>query len=108
MTTIDPDQDVMTLINVFRVDPSRCDELVALLTTATTDTLADLPGFVSANIHRSDDKATVVNYAQWTSRADYRAALENPAVLPHLQEAAGVAESFDPIIAAVIHTTSRT
>lgn len=23
MTTIDPDQDVMTLINVFRVDPSR-------------------------------------------------------------------------------------
>ncbi|CAN5774753.1 antibiotic biosynthesis monooxygenase [soil metagenome] len=107
MTTIDPDHNVMTLINVFRVDPSRCDELVANLITATTDTLADMPGFVSANIHRSDDGTTVVNYAQWTSREDYRAALDNPAVLPHLRQAADIAESFDPIIATVVHSTSR-
>jgi len=108
MTTIDTNPNVMTLTNVFRVDPSHCDELVALLTTATTDTIADLPGFVSANIHRSDDNSTVVNYAQWTSRTDYQAMLENPAVQPHLQEAAEVAESFDPIIATVVHSTSRT
>lgn len=31
MTIISPDQDVMTLVNVFTVDPSNCVELVQLV-----------------------------------------------------------------------------
>ncbi|MCW3126679.1 MAG: hypothetical protein JWO03_2337, partial [Bacteroidetes bacterium] len=35
MTTIDPDQKICTLINVFTVDPEKNEELFELLKTAT-------------------------------------------------------------------------
>jgi antibiotic biosynthesis monooxygenase (ABM) superfamily enzyme len=54
-TTIRADSDVMTLVNVFTVSPSRQQELVDVLVDATEKVMADIPGFISANIHRSDD-----------------------------------------------------
>ena len=73
MTTIDKGQQVLTLINVFTVAPEKQDELVKLLVDATQQTMKHLPGFVSANIHRSLDGRRVVNYAQWKSLADFEA-----------------------------------
>lgn len=105
-TTIDPNRDLMTLINVFEVDPTRCDELVEDLVTATDETISGLDGFVSANIHRSDDGTRVVNYAQWASRAAYQAMLGHPDVHTHLQSAAAIAEAFNPIIVSVAHSRS--
>lgn len=105
-TTIDPNLDLMTLINVFEVDPTRCDELVENLVTATDETISAFDGFVSANIHRSDDRTRVVNYAQWSSRTAYQAMLGHPDVRPHLESAAAIADAFNPIIAAVAHSHS--
>jgi quinol monooxygenase YgiN len=53
---------------------------------ATEQTMRHLPGFVSANIHRSLDGKRVANYAQWRSAADFQAMLANPAVVPHMQK----------------------
>ena len=39
----------------------------------------------------------MVNYAQWRSRANYDAMQGNPDALPHMKEAAGLADSFDPV-----------
>lgn len=55
VTTIEKGSSVLTLINVFSVDPSKQDELVELLVEATQQTMKHLPGFISANIHRSLD-----------------------------------------------------
>ncbi|MGH7866163.1 MAG: antibiotic biosynthesis monooxygenase [Candidatus Dormibacteraceae bacterium] len=49
----------MTLINVFTVDPEKQDRLVKLLDTATEETIRHLPGFISANIHRSRRRSSV-------------------------------------------------
>ncbi|EFW90509.1 tetracenomycin polyketide synthesis hydroxylase TcmH [Haladaptatus paucihalophilus DX253] len=87
MTTIDTETDVTTLINVFTVVPERQDELVDLLADATEETMRHLPGFVSANIHRSRDGERVVNYAQWESEADYEAIFERPDVREHMDGA---------------------
>ena len=38
-TTISPDQDVMTLVNVFTVEPERQQELVDLLVQATDEVM---------------------------------------------------------------------
>lgn len=107
MTTIDPNRDLMTLINVFDVDPERCDELVEVLTDATVNTIAGLDGFVSANIHRSDDGTQVVNYAQWASREAFDAMRNHPDAQPHLRQCAAIANKFNPIIATVAHSTAR-
>ena len=64
MATIQNGRNVLTLINVFTVKPENQQRLVDLLTEATERTMKQLPGFVSASIHRSVDGTKAVNYAQ--------------------------------------------
>lgn len=99
-TRIHTDAVCLTLINVFSVAPERQQELVDLLVHATEHTMQHLPGFISANIHRSHDGRRVVNYAQWRSRKDFETMLSNPAAQPHMKRAAAMAD-FDPILCEV-------
>ncbi len=91
-TTIETGAPVVTLINVFTVDPSRQDELVRLLDEATEQVMRKMPGFVSANIHRGLDGRHVANYAQWTSVAAMEAMLANPEAQRHIRIAASMAQ----------------
>lgn len=100
MSTIRAGAEILTLINVFTVAPERQQELADLLADATRQTMRHLPGFISANIHRSHDGRRVVNYAQWRSREDFEAMLRNADAAPHMARAAEMA-SFDPILCDV-------
>lgn len=71
MSTIEKGSTLLTLINVFTVEPEKQQKLVTLLIEATEQTMQHLPGFVSANIHRSLDGKRVVNYVQWESMAAF-------------------------------------
>ena len=96
MTHITTRGNVVTIINVFTVESANQDALVGLLTRATDETIRHMPGFISANIHRSVDGVRVTNYAQWRSRADLEAMLRHPAAMPHLKEATELATNVDP------------
>lgn len=96
MTTISSEQDVVTLINVFTVKPEDQQRLVDLLAEASETAMNKLPGYISANIHKSLDGTKVTNYAQWRSLEEYEAALEAPAAQPHLREAVELAERYEP------------
>ncbi len=100
MVKIETGRDILTLINVFTVAPEKREALVALLIEATEQTMRHLPGFISANIHKSYDGRRVVNYAQWRSRDDFDAMLKNPKAIPHMKRAAELAQ-FDPILCEV-------
>ena len=106
MTTIDKGQKVLTLINVFTVAPEKQDELVKVLVDATQQTMKHLPGFVSANIHRSLDGTKVVNYAQWKTMADFEAMRKNQEAAPHMKSAAALAQ-FEPILCEVSEAVSN-
>jgi quinol monooxygenase YgiN len=84
LSTISVAEPIVTLINVFTVEPARQQELVALLITATEKVMQHQPGFVSANIHASADGERVVNYAQWESEAAFRAMLADPQAREHM------------------------
>jgi hypothetical protein len=73
ITTISPDNDVITLINVFTVDASNQEKLVQLLQDDTLEVMQYFHGWVSASIHASLDGKTVVNYAQWKTIEDWQA-----------------------------------
>ncbi len=96
MTTISTEQDVATLINVFTVRPEDQQRLVDVLSQAAS-TMKRLPGYISSNIHKGLDGTRVVNYVQWRSPEDFEAMLENPAAAPHMQEAADIAEKYEPL-----------
>ena len=93
MATITPSQPVVTLVNVFRLhDPANQQQLVEVLIEATQAVMRHLPGYVSANIHRSLDGSHVVNYAQWRSQADFAAMLQQPEAQVHMRRAFELAQ----------------
>jgi quinol monooxygenase YgiN len=96
MALISEEQGVLTLINVFTVEPKNQQPLVDLLVEATETTMSRQPGYVSANIHKSLDGTTVANYAQWRSREDCEAMFRNPDARAHMDEAGRLAVSFEP------------
>src|SRR3989441_5119770 len=103
MIQISTKSSVVTLINVFTVDPTHQQRLVELLTRATEVSVRHAPGFVSASLHRSLDGTRVTMYAQWRSVEDYQAMRQDPAPLPFLQEALAIA-TFEPGMYEVVQT----
>lgn len=95
----------VTLINVFEVDPDAQQELLRVLADATEEVMRHRPGFVSANLHVSDDGTRVVNYAQWRSRDDFRAMLSDPAAQEHMQQARALAQATPHVysVASIHH-----
>jgi hypothetical protein len=103
MITISADDHLLTLINVFTVDPANQPRLVELLTRATQGSVARAHGFVSASLHRSTDGTKVTMYAQWRTPEDYEAMRADPGPLPFLQEALTIA-TFEPGMYEVVET----
>jgi Antibiotic biosynthesis monooxygenase len=61
MTTISKDARLVTLINVFSVEPANQQRLVELLARATDTSVRHVPGFVSATLHRSLSTQPLIN-----------------------------------------------
>lgn len=107
MVTITQKASILTLINTFEVDPSKCDELLASLVEATDKFMRHADGFISASFHRSLDSKYIANYAQWTSQQTYDAVLADPNARVHMQAAAKLATSFSPILYQVVHSDEQ-
>ena len=99
-----PDKSsIVTLINVFTVDPANQQRLVDLLTRATDGFISRAPGFISSTLHRSVDGTKVAMYAQWRSAEDYQAMRQDPNPLPFLKEALTIAK-FEPGMYEIVRT----
>ncbi len=94
---------MITLINVFTVEPSNQQRLVELLTRATDGFVSRAPGFIAATLHRGLDGTKVTMYAQWESVAAYEAMRRDPGPLPYLEEALTIAK-FEPGMYEVVRT----
>ena len=105
MITISKDNRVVTLINVFTVEPENQQRLVDMLVEATEKTMKNLSGFVSANIHKSTDGVRVANYAQWRSPEDFVAMLKNPEATAHMKPIMEIAK-FDAHLYEVVESMS--
>jgi quinol monooxygenase YgiN len=103
MSQTSDENGIVTLINVFTVDPANQQRLVDLLTRATDGFVTSAPGFMSSTLHRSADGTKVTMYAQWRSAEDYQAMRKDPGPLPFLQEALTIAK-FEPGMYEIVRT----
>lgn len=97
------EQQAVTLINVFAVEPENQQALVDLLIRATDDVMSKQAGYLSARIHRSLDGRKVAVYARWRSIDDFMALTENADAAAHMQRARTLA-SFEPVLYDVVLT----
>jgi quinol monooxygenase YgiN len=95
MSVITPHSKVCTLINVFTVEPEKQQQLLDVLIEATEQVIRSLPGFISANFHKSIDGVRVTNYAQWESEEALQAMLRNPDAMEHIKVCQQIAKSID-------------
>jgi quinol monooxygenase YgiN len=107
MTALNPNDGYAVLINTFQVKPGRADDLVSLLSNATEETVQHVPGFISANLHVSEDGRRVVNYAQWRSKSDFEKAMQVPEFQAHMKQVKVLIESFDPVLYQLRYSESR-
>lgn len=104
MTTIAENSGFVTAINVFTVDPSNQQRLLDLLARMTETSVRDLPGFVSAALHRSVDGGRVTMYAQWASAQhfqNYQAMRSSAGASRDVGEILAIAK-FDPATYEVV------
>ena len=63
IANIEANKGVVTQINVFTVAPENQQALIELL-IESAKSVCEIPGWISASVHRSADGTRVVNYAQ--------------------------------------------
>jgi quinol monooxygenase YgiN len=103
MPIIATENNYLTLINVFTVDPENQQKLIELLTLATDGSVKNITGFISASLHKSTDGTKVTMYAQWRSVEDYQHMRNNPTASPYLEQALEIA-TFAPGMYEVVKT----
>lgn len=93
MTRIAKDRPVITVLNVFTVEPKNQQRLLDTLIKATTLVIRHMPGYVSSNFHQSLDGRNVVNYAQWRSQEDIEAMMHDATVQEFMHDVSKLATS---------------
>jgi heme-degrading monooxygenase HmoA len=84
----------IVLINVFKCEAARQDELIEHL-TALNQVQRGLPGFISATLHRGVNGRTVANYVVWAAAADWKAMTRHPDVVEGMRPVMALA-TFEP------------
>ena len=78
MPTLNLDGTFTQLV-LFELDGESAQQtLPASLIVQSHKWVKDCSGFISANLHVSEDGKRLFNYAQWKSRADWQAFIEDP------------------------------
>src|SRR5262245_12914835 len=103
--TIRANSGVITLINIFAVNPENQQRLVAVLEEGTEAIMSKRAGYISASLHVSKDGRRVINYSQWKSVMDIEAMRLDPDVGPYMRRVANFG-TFEAIACEVsyVHT----
>lgn len=96
--------DTVTVVNVFTVAPEHQRALIDILIDLTETVVATKPGCISVNLHAGLDGTTVVNYAQWRSRADLDALFTDPRAAELYAELTALGATADPHLYNVVYT----
>lgn len=93
MTIIKVDKEIITLINVFTVDPSKQQQLVDALIETTKHVWRLQDGYISASIHKSQDRKKVVNYVQYKGKEAFDKRLDNPEAIVRMNKVLSIAKA---------------
>lgn len=102
-TQISKDTSLVTVVNKFSVEPKNQKILLKYLDDLRM-VVEKLPGFISANVHKSIDGTRVVSYAQWKSKENYQAVYTNLEAKYHLDDIKKISK-FSWNFYEVVYTT---
>ena len=89
--TIRTGSDIITLVNVFTVEPDNQQKLIQLLKEGTEAFFSKQPGFISSSVHAGKEGGRAINYSQWRSAGDIDNFRKDPKFAPYVQRLAAIA-----------------
>ena len=89
--TIRTGSDIITLVNVFTVEPDNQQKLIQLLKEGTEAFFRKQPGFISSSVHTGKEGGRAVNYSQWRSAGDIDNFRKDPKFAPYIQRLTAIA-----------------
>jgi quinol monooxygenase YgiN len=95
------DHEQVGVVDQTELEHLNQQRLVEAWQRGTDDLMRYLPGFISANIHRSLDGTKVINYAQWASPRAFQATLTDPKVQAYFEELSQIGTPA-PVLAEVV------
>lgn len=101
MAQIQSGQQPITQITVIDAEPGKQAQALALMTERARF-MARQPGFVSISLHRSIDGRRIVNYIQWQSREQLRAAHHSPEFRKEWRHFDELTNEIDPHLYEVV------
>lgn len=91
--TIRTDAQVITLVNLFTVEPTKLPSLLDVLRGGTETFFSEMPGFVSSSVLTAKDGRHAVNYSQWKSPEDIAGFRRDPRFAPYIQQLQALAKA---------------
>src|SRR5690242_1111394 len=98
-----PRNGIVTQITTVKLPPGKQDEALELMKERARF-MATQPGFVSINLHRSQDGTHVVNYIQWTDAKKLSAAHHSPEFRRKWPQLGEMTEEIEPCLYEVVHS----
>jgi quinol monooxygenase YgiN len=92
-TTIRTDGQVITLVNLFTVEPAKLPSLLDVLRDGTETFFSKMPGFVSSSVLTAKDSRQAINYSQWKSADDIATFRKDPRFAPYIQQLLALAKA---------------
>jgi hypothetical protein len=102
--SIRANDSVITLVNVFTVDPAQLDKLVDVLKDGTETFFSKMPGFVSSSVLTARDGTKAVNYSQWKTAGDIAGFRKDPRFAPYIRRLTALAKA-ESMECDVVHVT---
>jgi hypothetical protein len=93
--TISLEARLCTGVILIRCKPDRQSAVLRLNASETENLIKHFPGFVSASFHAGTDGATVAEYVQWQSFADFHSALGRPEFAEHVRVVESASEASE-------------
>jgi heme-degrading monooxygenase HmoA len=103
MTQISQNGGIVTQITTVKLPPGKQNEVLDLMKERARF-MKTQPGFVSINLHRSQDGSHVVNYIQWKNAEQLSAAHKSPEFRKKWPRFGEIAEEIEPCLYEVVHT----
>ena len=102
MSDIGEGNGICTQITTVKLPPGNQDEVLKLMKERARF-MATQPGFVSVNLHRSKDGTHVINYIQWTSEEELKAAHHSPEFRKQWPRFGELVTEAEPCLYDVVH-----
>lgn len=107
VTTIDPDRDIVTLINTFTVQPENQEPFIQAQSGEYKRLWGKIVGSLAANLHRGKSGTKAVNYAQFRSMEELRGWQTGDLMKDHLLVIKPLIERGQPGLYRVVDVVSR-